>query len=220
MDQAEAVVGDHLGLALAPARQGLCPLPDVAQLVGVPTERDCVAVDDAGDDRRQLTRVGDHKRFVDKPQALLAPPLLEQGAALIVPSEPDQVQIAEAFADLGGLGRSRVPGLPVTPGHLLQPGRDQEITTLDAVLLRLVQQALRASEPATRPSRLASEQHVVADPERAAHSTRRIAGIEVRVMRPLQAAHVIVVAAEQVRRPCEQLQVLRPQRRRLIGARQ
>lgn len=52
MDQAETVVGDHLGLALAPPRQCLGPLPGIAELVGVATEGDRVAVDDPGDDRR------------------------------------------------------------------------------------------------------------------------------------------------------------------------
>jgi hypothetical protein len=52
VDQAEAVVGDHLGLALAPPRKRLGPLPGSAELVGVATEGDRVAVDDPGDDRR------------------------------------------------------------------------------------------------------------------------------------------------------------------------
>ena len=56
VDQAEAIVGDHLGLALTPPRQRLGPLPRMAELAGVKTEGDRVAVDDPGDDRRQLAR--------------------------------------------------------------------------------------------------------------------------------------------------------------------
>ena len=139
MDQAKAVVGDHFGLAIAPPLQGLGPLPGMTQLVHALTERDRVAVDDAGHDRRQLTREGDHQDLVDHSQALPDSPLLDQGAALLVAGEPDQVRVAEALADLGGDGRGGIPGLPVTARHLLQPDRNQQIAAFDAVLTRPLQ---------------------------------------------------------------------------------
>ena len=49
--QAEALVRHHVRLLLAPARQRLRPLPRPPKLVHVTTERDRVAVDDAGDNR-------------------------------------------------------------------------------------------------------------------------------------------------------------------------
>jgi len=70
MNQAQTIVGHHVGLLLAPARQRRGPLAGAAQLVRVATERDRVAVDDAGNDRRQLPRGDGHHGFVDQAQAI------------------------------------------------------------------------------------------------------------------------------------------------------
>jgi hypothetical protein len=83
MHQAQALVRHHVGLLIAPPRQGGGPLAGAAQLVHVATERDRVAIDDAGDDRRQLPRGdGDHG-LVHQPQALLLPTLFDQGVSLL-----------------------------------------------------------------------------------------------------------------------------------------
>ena len=58
------------------------------------------------------------------------------------------------------------------------------------------------------------------DPERATGSARHLPGIEVGVMGPLQTAEVVVVAAKHVRRPREELEIHRAERRRLIRSRQ
>ena len=62
-------------------RERVGPLARVAQLVRVPTERDRVAVDDPGDDRRQLAGGGRDEHLVDQPQALGDPSLLDQRAS-------------------------------------------------------------------------------------------------------------------------------------------
>ena len=46
---------------------------------------------------------------------------------------------------------------------------------------------------------------------------RHVAGIEVGVMRALEGADVVVVAAEHVGRPRQQLEVLGAERRRAVG---
>ena len=125
MDQAEAIVGHHLGLGVAPSRQGIGPFPRVAQFVCVPTKGDRVAVDDAGDDRRELAGGGGDEHLVDQPQTVSDPSLLDQGTALVVPREPQQVPIAEPLGDPGGLGRGVMGGLVVAGAHLLEPDRDQ-----------------------------------------------------------------------------------------------
>ena len=105
-------MGDHLGLAVAPARQRVGPLASVADLVCVAAEGDRVAVHDAGDDRRQLARSRDHQRLVDQPQSVLDSSLPEQRTALLVAGQPDQVRVAEALADRGRIAprwRSRPP---------------------------------------------------------------------------------------------------------------
>jgi hypothetical protein len=119
-----------------------------------------------------------------------------------------------------GLRGGGPSGLVVAGGHLLQPDGDQQVSALDAVPLLALEQPLRATEPAACAGHLASEEQVVADPERTPRGARGIAGVRVQVMRALQAAQVVVVAAQHVGRSREQLQVLRAQRCRVVGARE
>ena len=48
-----------------------------------------------------------HHGLVQQPETLLDPPLPDQDVALLVHGEGEQVRIAEALADLGGLGARR-----------------------------------------------------------------------------------------------------------------
>jgi hypothetical protein len=125
--------------------------------------------------------------------------------------------IAEALSDLGGLRCSGVRALEIPAEHVLQHSRYQQIAALDRVTLLAFEQPSRAREPSQGGARLSPERQVVADPERAAHGPRRLAGVQVGVMCPLEAAHIVVVAPEHVGGPRQQLEVLRLQRRRLIG---
>jgi hypothetical protein len=79
---------------------------------------------------------------------------------------------------------------------------------------------LRAGEPPARPHGLAPEQRVVSDPERAADRPIDVAGGEVRGVRTLERADVVVVPAQHVRRPREQLEIVRTQASRRVGRRQ
>ena len=54
MHEAHALVGDHVGLPLAPEGKRRGPLAGAPQLVRALTDRDRVAVEDPGDDRREL----------------------------------------------------------------------------------------------------------------------------------------------------------------------
>ena len=143
------------GWLVAPPRQRVGPLAGVAELVCVAAEGDRVAVDDAGDDRRQLPGSGDHQGLVDQPQSVLDSPLPEQRAALLVAGQPDQIRVAESLADRGRLGRGGVAGLPVAARHLLQPDGDQQPAPFDAVALvsRRAAAAHGRTNPAREPSR-------------------------------------------------------------------
>ena len=110
MHQADAGVRDHVGLAVTPLGQRIGPLAGAAHVVRVLTERDRVAVDDAGDDRRQLARRDGHHGLVHQPEALLRPALPHQGVALPHPRDRDEVRIAVALADRGSLRRRCMRG--------------------------------------------------------------------------------------------------------------
>ena len=101
-------------------RMGLRPLPGTAQLEHALTERDRVAEDGAGDDRRQLLRGDRHHRLVHQPEALGDAAVPDEGVALLHHGERDQISIAEPRAD-----RRRPPQRPRTRprGHRPPRGR-------------------------------------------------------------------------------------------------
>ena len=203
MHQADAGVRDHVGLAVTPLGQGIGPLAGAAHLVHLLTERDRVAVDDAGDDRRQLARRDGHHGLVHQPEALLGPTLPNQGVALAHPRNRDEVWIRVALADRGHLRRRCIRRARIG----LEQDRYQEIAVFDTVATLPVEQPVAAAEPTVRTSGLPAHEQVVPDPPCAARGARDIAGIQVAVMGALEATDVVVVPTEHVRRPGEHFQV-------------
>ena len=218
MNQTGAGEADHVGLLLAPARQGRRPLLGAPRLVRGLTARDHAAIDETVDDRRQLARGDRNHGLVQQPETLHNPPLLDQQDALGLSRQGEQVRIAEALADRDSLGCGGDRRLVVTGSLTLEHQRHQQIALLDAVATLTVDQPPGTAEPTRRAPHLPSEGEVDADPERAAHRAQQFAAIQVSVMGTLQAAHVLVVATEHVRRRRQQLKVPRLQRPRLIGA--
>ena len=101
--------------------------------------------------------------------------------------------------------------LGVTARDGPEQDRDQEIAALDTVTTLPVEQPVAAAEPTGRTGGLPAHEQVVPDPPGAARGAGDLAGIQVAVMGTLEAADVVVVATEHVRRPGQQLQVLRLQ---------
>ena len=91
---------------------------------------------------------------------------------------------------------------------------------LEGILALPFEQPVSASEPAGRGGGLSSKQHVVTDPERAAHGRQSLAVVQVSMMGALESADVVVIAAKHVGRPRQQLEVRRSERLRLVGARE
>ncbi len=207
--QADARVRDHVGLPLAPECQGSGPLSSAAQLVRALTDRDRVAVEDPRHDRRQLPRRDRDHALVDEPEALLGSPQLEKGVALVHHADRDQVAIAEALTDVGGLGSQGACRFEVTLREVAEHRCEEEVAALDALLTVALEQPLPASKPSTCRRPLASHQEIQADPPRAERGSRHLARVEVGVVSALEAAKVFVVTAEHVGRRREQLEILR-----------
>ena len=102
---------------------------------------------------------------------------------------------------------------------MLKHERQQQIAPFHAVAPLALDQPLRAAEPSGRAAELSPDGESHAHPERAPSRAERLAGVEVEVIRPLQALQV-VAATEHVGRRPQQLHVLRPERRRPVGERQ
>ena len=139
--------------------------------------------------------------------------------SLLLHDERDEVRVAEALPDRGGLRRRRVCRFVVGAG-VRQHLRDQEVAALHALAALALEQPLGPAEPPVRARRVAPEQQPQAGPERAPHRRARRAGIEVSLIGPLQRVQILVVATEHVRRLGEQAEVLAAQRGRLVGHRE
>ena len=87
---------------------------------------------------------------------------------------------------------------------------------LDAVDLYAFEKALPSGEPARRTSELASEQQIVADPPGAADRRRQRTSVEVKLVGTFERADVVVVLAQHVGGPAEQLQLRGRKRRSLV----
>ena len=94
---------------------------------------------------------------------------------------------------------------------------DRKVSPRNAVACSF-QQALTAREPASCWCRLAAEEMAVADPPGAACCRGYVSSVEVCVERALERVCVLLVAAEHVRRPGQQLKILRRESLLLIAA--
>ena len=163
------------------------PLLRAAQLVDLLARRDHAAVDDPGDDRRQLTGGGRDHRLVEQAEALPHATRPDQPAALPVHREREEIAIAEALADLGRSGSCRGRALEVAGGVVLERDRasgDSRARRSPRALA--FDQPLRAAEPPRRRAHLAAKREVHADPEGAAHGASELAVVEMGVMSALE----------------------------------
>ena len=107
MDEAAAGEGDELGLLLRPPRQRQRPLARPTDLEDLLAGEDDAAVDDADDERRELSRRhGDH-RLVEERESLANAARPHQHVALGVHASANEIAIAEALADRRRLARDR-----------------------------------------------------------------------------------------------------------------
>jgi hypothetical protein len=200
MHQAKASEGDHLGLLLAPLREGGGPLAGVAQRVHLLTGLNHAAIDQARDDGRQLPCGDRDHDFVQQRQPLLDLPLQHSHPALLVAGAGDQVCLPEALADLDGADGDGVRDFAITGGELLLHDRQQQVAPLDAVTLLAFEQPLGTGQPSGRAARLSSKEKTQTQPERAAGgSAHAFASIKICVMGAIKRTQIIIVPTDQIR---------------------
>ena len=212
MHPANACEGDHLGLLLAPLRQRGGPLAGAAERVHLLTGLDHTAIHQARHEGRQLPRGNGDHHLVQQREPLLDLPLLDANPALIVPGTGDQVRIAAALADRGGLRRGRVRSLEVARGKVLLHDRQQQIAALGALVLLVLEQPLGAGDPAGRATHLAAKEKTEAQPECGTDGAQAFAGVQVRMMGTFERPQIVLVPTDQIRRHRQQLEILASQR--------
>ncbi len=169
--------------------------------------------------RRQLARRDREHGLVQEREAGFDLPLLQSNSALLVASAGDQIQVAAALTDCGGVGGGGIRGLEVTRSEVLLDHRQQQITLLGALARVALQQPLGTAKPAGRAALLAAHVQAKAEPERAADGASALVGVHMSVVGPFKGPEVFIIPTDQVCRQRKPFEVLGSQRRFLIGER-
>ncbi len=171
------------------------PLARAPHLVHLLAGEDDAAVDDPGDDRRELLGGDRDHGLVEQGETFAHPSVLDQHVALAVDREREEVAVAEALADANGLLCGRGCRGEVSGGLVLEHRRQEQVAALGALAL-VLEEPLCAAEPARRRADLAAGGEVQADPHRAADRAKRLPVLEIPLMRALEPRDRLVVAAE------------------------
>ena len=186
MHLADAGEGDHIGLALAPPGQGGRPLAGAVERIYLLTGLDHAAVHQARHEGRQLSGGDRDHGLVQEREPGFDLPLPQSNPALLVAGTGDEVRVAAALADCGGVGCGGVRGLEVTRFETLLDDRQQQIAPLGALARVALQQPLSTGKPAGRAARLAAHEQAKAEPERAADGASALAGVRYERCRHVQ----------------------------------
>ena len=115
-------------------------------------------------------------------------------------ADREEIAIAEARADRGGLAGDRGGSFEVTCSLVTENERDQQVAMLRSVVWSVLEQPLGAPEPAARRAYRTPVGEVHADPGRGTHRAQRLASLEIPVVGTLEDPDRVVVSTEHQRR--------------------
>ena len=212
MHQAVAAERDEIRLRVAPVRQRRRPLLRPTQIEDLLARLDHAAVDGPGDDLGHL--VGHHRDhdLVEQGHSLDSLSLPDQRPALNVAGERHQIDVTEPIADLGRLAGDRVGARPVARDRVLKRDRHQQMPSLRAVALAIVEQPACPREPAAAASELAAVHQDEDHPAGTACGPLLVTPAQELVMRTLPHLDAVLIPADEIRRHREPLEVLRLER--------
>ena len=151
--------------------------------------------------------------LVEQGHSLDGPSLRDQRPALDVAGERHQVEVTEPIADLGGSAGDRVRARPISGDRALEGLRHEQMPPLRAVAPALVEQPARPREPSCAARELAAVEQDEDQPTRASRGPRYVAPAQELAVRALPRLDAVLIAADEVRRRREPLEVLRLERR-------
>ena len=205
----EAPTGERheLGLRLAPTSERVRPLVRPPRLERLLAGGDHAAVDDAGEERRDLSRGdGDH-RLVEELETLVHAPLLDQRRAGEMRRRREEIVFVEPRRDRGRLRGGVVRSLGVTGRHPLKGGRQEQVAGNDGILVCLLAETLGSPEPPHRRPHLACDREVHPEDDGCLRGRLRLTRVEAELVEPLERREVRVALADQRRRGRQQLDV-------------
>ncbi len=209
MEEAVAAVEDELLLGVAPARERFGPRMAPGQVEEFRARVDHRAVRVTGHERRELTGLDRRHGLVEECRSLGDFTEIDQHASLTDPPQCDEVAIDVGGADLAGLDEvgaraGQVAGLE-EPQHR-QPVLD--VTLLDAIDARVVEQASRALDPASAPADVSFETEPLPESHRKVRRPVHCAVVDAHLMGSNPVAERVLVVAGQVRRGCEPIEIV------------
>jgi hypothetical protein len=139
--------------------------------------------------------------------------------ALSVNREREQVAVAEALTDPYGFPRDGGCRGEIAGDLVPEHHREEQVATLGALAL-LLEEALRAPEPAARRSEQAAGGEVQADPRGAASRPPHLSRLEEPLMAPLEPRRGLLVPAEHEGTRREEVDIGRLERRPCLRRRQ
>ena len=208
----------HVRMRRAPSRQRRRPFlraPPVEQLVA---RADHAAVDDPGDEGRDLAARHAEHHLVEEREPFGLPLQAQQRAADAVARERRHVRVAELGADRCGFAEERVRALDVAFDRLLEAGRAEQEPAFGARASRLVEQPAGPREPAAGLALLAGPvEQGERQEERAAGRGNRVALFDVTIVGTGAGVGGFGVAADEVSGGREAVEVLGRERRLAVG---
>jgi len=133
--------------------------------------------------------------------------------------EREQIPVAEALADANGLCRGLACGGKVARGLVLEHEREEQVAALGALAL-VLEDPLRAAEPAGSRTDAAAACEIQADPDCAARGTPRLSGLQEPLVRTFEPGDRVVVATEHEGADREEIEVFRGEALPLLHHRQ
>ena len=176
IDETAPTERDEIGLIVAPAAECRRPLLGTAQVEDGLEGLDRGAVDDPGDDRRNLAGGDCDHRLIEEGDAPRRLAHRDQRLAASETAERRKVRVAELIRDGGCAGEQLECARRITSLETLKSLRNEEITALDAVRSCFVDQARCPGEPAAGLGKFAA----LAEPH---HQVEGVAGGSGRIPR-------------------------------------
>ena len=199
VDEALAAIWHQVGLRVAPSRQRLRPLARASHVEQVRARREHAAVDDAGDDRRELAGGGGDHGFVEQRDAALYLTALDEHAAMALPRQAGEVRVAEPLADRCGFGKFVSRLLDVSTHDRVAGLGNQQVAALHAWVAALVEQTCGARQPAGSLRGVGAVHQNRRDARGDAAGATEIPLLNESLVRSYQGRQAVVVFADEVR---------------------
>ena len=165
----------------------------------VRARREHAAVDDAGDDRRELAGGGGDHGFVEQRDAALYLAALDEHAAMALPRQAGEVRVAEPLADRCGFGECVSRLLDVSTHDRVAGLGNQQVAALHAWVAALVEQTCGARQPAGSLRGVAAVHQNRRDARCDAAGATEIPLLNESLVRSYQGRQAVVVFADKVR---------------------